>query len=820
MSVEQPEQQISGLLEQLYHSSNVSAERETIMNLSNVVRQGGAEFLLDVVKTNLKSGVPEKQEASMTILDEVTLNCGPSFAVMLSSQKWMDRLIKLAKAGPPQVTTKIISTVIGWQKRYHTVSFAQCIKKLSQSKTTGEACKQALRQAGDDGTGSSLGYDASSPASLRSTGVTDSRKSKKCDAVLAELQSDLVSLEYSLENPKFVQDDAIARECKNHKMKCMQMLESGSYESIASDLMQLIERFSRALELYECMTGVDLGEGEAARSRALTRGKDNGGDSDDEYSKQLRARVAPKNAQQVMLQAQEATQQLVEKERHETMQLRTQLEEMRRKYEDMHNKYKDAKARNKEAVGALQEYAKRIEVLEKSGGGAAAAAAALPPPPPISEEKDKGKDKSGPALNVGPIATAMRDTVQVLRQSLREVREQYVSDIQKESAYYSSQLTSAIASIAAAAEKDRGSNSQLLVRTQELYKREMKLRKQYYNQIQELKGNIRVYCRVRPLLPREVAAGHTNIMDFPSADEIRVNDPAGRQKVYEFDEVYPPHAPQARVFEDTSPLIDSVVDGYNVCIFAYGQTGSGKTHTMGGYGEDRGINTRALQRLFEIIDERKDTDESTVTVSVLEIYCEMIRDLLVPKEKSKSTTYEVKQGGQFGTYVTNLSEVPVQCADEITKIMENANKNRSEGQTNMNEHSSRSHMVLYITVRTTNKETNMQCFGKLSLIDLAGSERLDKTGAEGQMLKEAVAINKSLSSLGDVISGLAQNSKHIPFRNSVLTYLLQDSMGGQAKVLMFVCVNPASYNASESNSSLQFASRARGVSLGQIKKNP
>lgn len=152
--------------------------------------------------------------------------------------------------------------------------------------------------------------------------------------------------------------------------------------------------------------------------------------------------------------------------------------------------------------------------------------------------------------------------------------------------------------------------------------------------------------------------------------------------------------------------------------------------------------------------------------------------------------------------------------------MQTASRNRSEGTTNMNEHSSRSHMILYIIVRTTNIQTNIQSFGKLSLVDLAGSERLDKSGAEGQLMKEAVSINKSLSSLGDVIAGLSQSSKHIPFRNSVLTYLLQDSMAGQAKVLMFACVSPASYNASETGSTLQFASRARGVAFGQIKKNP
>ncbi|ESL09863.1 hypothetical protein TRSC58_02412 [Trypanosoma rangeli SC58] len=595
----------------------------------------------------------------------------------------------------------------------------------------------------------------------------------------------------------------------------MRLLESGQYEEFASELMQLIERFSEALELYEAMTGFDMGEGEAARQRALFGGEGNGVtlDSDDEeHTRRLRERAAPpQNAEQAMMKAQEATQQLVQQERSVTAELRNQLEELRRKHAELNNKYKDAKAKNREAVAALEEYADEIEALRAGGG-------AVPPGSRGMAEAGAKNAIAAPSISV-EVGIRMRDSVQFISQSLREIREQYAADIQKESAYYASQLTGIIASIVAAAKQERQKDYKALLWTQELYKKEMKLRKQYYNTIQELKGNIRVYCRVRPMAPKEISDGHSSVMEFPSTDELKFLDVNGRPKLFEFDEVYSPSATQAKVFEDTSPLIDSVVDGYNVCIFAYGQTGSGKTYTMGGgEGETKGINTRALERLFDIIEERKVTEESTVIVSVLEIYCDNIRDLLASNDAGK-VLYEVKQGGPCGTYVTNLTEVPVNSPLEIHSIMERANSKRSEGQTNMNEHSSRSHMILYIVVRTTNKQTKMQSFGKLSLVDLAGSERLEKSGASGQQLKEAVSINKSLSALGDVIAGLAQNGKHIPFRNSVLTFLLQDSMAGQAKVLMFVCVSPASYNASESNSSLQFASRARGVAFGKIKKN-
>jgi len=340
----------------------------------------------------------------------------------------------------------------------------------------------------------------------------------------------------------------------------------------------------------------------------------------------------------------------------------------------------------------------------------------------------------------------------------------------------------------------------------------------YYNQIQELKGNIRVYCRFRPMSSNELRDGHTNIATFPSEDEVRIVDDKQRVKTYEFDCVFGPDSTQESVFADTMPLIDSVVDGYNVCIFAYGQTGSGKTHTMNGSPETPGINRRALVRLFEVLKEREDTEESEVFVSVLEIYNDIIRDLLVPK-KRLAKSYDIHAGGKYGQYVSNLTEEKVTSADAISEIMDRASGNRAEGATNMNAHSSRSHMVVYIIVTTKNKTTGAESYGKLSLVDLAGSERLDKSGAEGAAAKEAVAINKSLTALGDTIASLSQSAKHVPYRNSTLTHLLQDSMSGQAKVLMFCCASPASYNTSETVSSLTFALRARGVSLGKVKKN-
>jgi hypothetical protein len=280
-----------------------------------------------------------------------------------------------------------------------------------------------------------------------------------------------------------------------------------------------------------------------------------------------------------------------------------------------------------------------------------------------------------------------------------------------------------------------------------------------------------------------------------------------------------PESTQAEVFAETQPLVISVLDGYNVCIFAYGQTGSGKTHTMQGYGDEHGVNPRALNELFNLAKERKGAFDYDISVSLLEIYNETIRDLVEPHDESgQDKKLDVKMASEGGTFVPNLSNVAVTCMDDVLAVLATGESNRSVGKTNMNEHSSRSHMILTVSAKSRNCVTGAKSFGKLHLIDLAGSERIGKSGAQGDRLKEAQNINKSLSALGDCVQSLVSKSKHVPFRNSKLTHLLQDSLGGESKALMFVCVSPADSDVSETNCSLNFASRVRNVELGQAKR--
>lgn len=348
------------------------------------------------------------------------------------------------------------------------------------------------------------------------------------------------------------------------------------------------------------------------------------------------------------------------------------------------------------------------------------------------------------------------------------------------------------------------------------YKKEMALRKKLHNELVELKGNIRVYCRVRPVIKEDGGGRNAeNVITFDEDDDAILNVfSKGANKPFEMDKVFKPESTQEQVFEEVKSLVVSCIDGYNVCIFAYGQTGSGKTFTMEGPSSNPGINQRALMLLFDETRDRGVDWSFSINVSVIEIYNEMIRDLLGDDPSAK---LEVKQG-RDGLFVPGLTEIQVTDVDELNEVFAIGKRNRATAITDMNEHSSRSHALLCVTVIGVNKTTGHRTTGKLNLVDLAGSERVSKSGSEGARMKEAQNINKSLSSLGDVIHSLKNKNSHIPYRNSKLTYLLQESLGGDSKTLMVVQIAPVEKNVSETVCSLNFAQRVRTVELGQATK--
>eukprot|EP00606_Chrysophyceae_sp_TOSAG23-5_P001523 GSChrysophyteH2.ASY1.ANO1.404.1 assembled CDS len=352
------------------------------------------------------------------------------------------------------------------------------------------------------------------------------------------------------------------------------------------------------------------------------------------------------------------------------------------------------------------------------------------------------------------------------------------------------------------------------------YTKESKLRRAVHNKLLELQGNIRVLCRVRPVLDverRQAAGQDVDITEISSDQDIIITRDEGNQRTkFEYDSIFSTTSSQKDIFSAVQPLCHSVLDGYNVCIFAYGQTGSGKTFTMEGVGvgDDAGITPRAIASLFDAT-KRVLSWTYRFELQILEIYNEKIIDL-----QSTESGLDLRQT-KTGMTVIGLTSTPVSTPAEVNVILDTARKNRAVGSHDMNEHSSRSHCILTLHTYGTNHIDKRESYGKMHLVDLAGSERQSKTEAAGDRLKEANAINKSLSCLGDVIGALgnAKKGEHIPYRNSKLTHLLSDSLGGNSKVMMVVNISPAVYNEGETVCSLNFASRCRNVELGQARKN-
>ncbi|KAM3584523.1 kinesin-like nuclear fusion protein [Umbelopsis sp. WA50703] len=366
---------------------------------------------------------------------------------------------------------------------------------------------------------------------------------------------------------------------------------------------------------------------------------------------------------------------------------------------------------------------------------------------------------------------------------------------------------------------------------------EEKNRRFLHNTIQELKGNIRVFCRIRPVLESEAtsAVGVANIA-YPGKDknQIELTDSsttssgttATKAYPFTFDRVFQPNATQNECFEEISQLVQSALDGYNVCIFAYGQTGSGKTYTMegirGASEEESGMIPRTVRQIYRSAEKLKEKNWTyEMEGQFLQIYNETIHDLLGNASDFGKMKHEIKHEKNGNTTVTDMTTVVLDSPSKVANLLKKASQNRAVGATNINERSSRSHSVFTLRLKGKNTVTGEVSTGVLNLIDLAGSERLSASGSTGDRLKETQAINKSLSSLGDVIYALATSKEgsHIPYRNSKLTYLLQHSLGGNSKTLMFVNISPLVAHFGETLCSLRFATKVNSCQIGTAKKN-
>ncbi|KAM8913614.1 kinesin heavy chain [Spinachia spinachia] len=319
--------------------------------------------------------------------------------------------------------------------------------------------------------------------------------------------------------------------------------------------------------------------------------------------------------------------------------------------------------------------------------------------------------------------------------------------------------------------------------------------------------NIKVLCRFRPLNKSEITRRDKFIPIFQGEDTVVLGG-----KSYVFDQVFPTNTTQIQVYNTCAKqIVKDVLGGYNGTIFAYGQTSSGKTHTMEGNLHDpqgMGIIPRIAEDIFEHIFAMDENLEFHIKVSYFEIYMDKIRDLL----DVTKTNLSVHEDKYRVPYVKGCTERFVTSPEEVMDVIDEGKANRHVAVTNMNEHSSRSHSIFLINIKQENVETEQKLCGKLYLVDLAGSEKVSKTGAEGAVLDEAKNINKSLSALGNVISALAEGTKsHVPYRDSKMTRILQDSLGGNCRTTMFICCSPSSYNDAETKSTLMFGQRAKTI---------
>lgn len=333
---------------------------------------------------------------------------------------------------------------------------------------------------------------------------------------------------------------------------------------------------------------------------------------------------------------------------------------------------------------------------------------------------------------------------------------------------------------------------------------------------------VRVVVRCRPSNEREQNLNCEMVVDMdPAISQAQLRKPKAPEqppKSFTFDGVYHMDSTTHQIYEEVGfPLVGGVLEGYNGTVFAYGQTGCGKSFTMMGPvspEEQKGIIPRAFEHIFDHISVSEGT-KFLVHASYLEIYNEEVRDLLGRDVKRR---LELKEHPEKGVYVNGLSQHKVANVHDLEHVMEIGSKNRSVGATLMNVDSSRSHSMFTIDVEMATESTQSGKkkehirAGKLNLVDLAGSERQSKTGSTGERLKEATKINLSLSALGNVISALVDGkSKHIPYRDSKLTRLLQSSLGGNTKTLMIACISPADNNYDETLSTLRYANRAKNI---------
>ncbi|GBG67038.1 hypothetical protein CBR_g78819 [Chara braunii] len=351
-------------------------------------------------------------------------------------------------------------------------------------------------------------------------------------------------------------------------------------------------------------------------------------------------------------------------------------------------------------------------------------------------------------------------------------------------------------------------------------------RKRLFNDLLSIKGPLRVYVRSRPPFDKEGPMSMATT--FPDDYTIRVaqSSPGGAvsspKKDFEYDRVFGPHISQSELFSEAQQFVQSAFDGYNVCILAYGQTGAGKTYTMEGTSQNRGVYYRSFQELLLLANQNTTpTSRYQFFVTMIEIYNEQIRDLLGTKPGAASSASARRRDFRLpedGGVVCSVLEEEVVSANDFVNVLRQGNRSRSSGTPRSSDRQNRSHLIVTVHVEYHDSRAGERQYSKLSMVDMAGSER-SRSDASGDRLTESLHINKSISTLGDVLSCLTTKKTAPPFRGSKLTSMLADSLGGDSKTLILVNVSPSFNDVQETLSSLSFGARVKNVELGLGSKD-
>lgn len=442
-----------------------------------------------------------------------------------------------------------------------------------------------------------------------------------------------------------------------------------------------------------------------------------------------------------------------------------------------------------------------------SQGPSGAATPEVPAPPPVSPlERLRGALASAQRCGVDDVLLAKAEAFLRMQESKKQALQLTVSKMG--SAFERARLCNDLPCMKQIKEQ--------LISLQGQGPEVDRLRRRVHNAIEDAKGHLRVFCRVRPLSEKELDVDEEVVVRM--VDNMKIELP--RNGVFTFDGVFAAGR-QEEVFEECKDLVQSTVDGHNVTIFAYGQTGAGKTYTLHGTPQEEGIAGRAISELFQILKRFQQSSNAArsfmVSASMFELYRNRLVDLLRrPEKRAKSPPCSPPcspklslRSSESGLQVDNLAEEEVEDATQLKRLLSRGLAARSTAPNALNAESSRSHLIFTIKVTSTDGQNPLS--GKLVLCDLGGSERLKKSEATGEHLKEAIEINRSLTALGDVIEAVAERKRQVPYRNHKLTQLLQDSLGGTSKTLMFVNCSPARCNLHETAMSLNYALRAKRV---------